>query len=125
LSVHGNLPALVLSDPQILYEGRNRYAPTIGSAMVGEVTGFLHIVRLDAPIDPVNAEYRIAFAPLGGRLRSRHVMVQGLDQLTAFLRQAHVGTPEIERAWRALVRRRVHSIPRMGLTPTQIEALGR
>src|SRR5882724_11646190 len=27
LSVHGNLPALVLSDPQILYEGRNRYGP--------------------------------------------------------------------------------------------------
>jgi len=98
--------------------------PTIGSAMVGEVTEFLHIVRRDAPIDPVNAEYRIAFAPLGGRLRSRHVMVQGLDQLTAFLRQAHVGTPEIERAWRALVRRRVHSISRVGLTPTQIEALG-
>jgi hypothetical protein len=62
--------------------------------MVGEITGFLHIVRLDAPIDPVNAEYRIAFAPLDGRLRSRHVMVQGLDRLTAFLRQAHVPTLE-------------------------------
>jgi len=48
--------------------------PIIGSAMVGEVTGFLHIVRLDAPIDPVNAEYRIAFAPLGGRLRSRRTL---------------------------------------------------
>ena len=82
--------------------------------MVGEITGFLHIVRLDASVDPVNAEYRIAFAPLGGRLRSRHVMVQGLDQLTAFLRQAHIATPG----------RRVHSIPRVGLTPTQIEALG-
>ena len=35
--------------------------------MVGEVTGFLHIVRVDAPVDPVTAEYRIAFAPLGGR----------------------------------------------------------
>ena len=92
--------------------------------MVGEITGFLHIVRLDAPVDPVNAEYRIAFAPLGGRLRSRHVMVQGLDQLTAFLRQAHVPTLEIQRAWRTLAKRRVHSIPQVGLTPTQIEALG-
>ena len=92
--------------------------------MVGEITGFLHIVRLDASVDPVNAEYRIAFAPLGGRLRSRHVMVQGLDQLTAFLRQAHVPTLEIQRAWRTLAKRRVHSIPRVGLTPTQIEALG-
>ena len=99
-------------------------APTIGSAMVGGVTGFLHIVRVDAPVDPVNAEYRIAFAPLGGRLRSRHAMVQGLDRLTAFLRQAHVPTPEIERAWRALATRRVHSIPRVGLTPTQMAALG-
>jgi hypothetical protein len=91
--------------------------------MVGEVTGFLHIVRVEAPIDPVNAEYRIAFAPVGGRLRSRHVMCQGLDRLTAFLRQAHVPTPEIERAWRTLAKRRVHSIPRVGLTPAQIEAL--
>ena len=114
----------VWSDPQILYEGRTHHARTIGSAMVGEVTGFLHIVRVDAPVDPVNAEYRIAFAPLGGRLRSRHAMVQGLDRLTAFLRQAHVPTPEIERAWRALAARRVHSIPRVGLTPTQISALG-
>jgi hypothetical protein len=93
-------------------------------AMVGEVTGFLHIVRVDGPIDPVNAEYRIAFAPLGGRLRSRHAMVQGLDRLTAFLRQAHVPTPQIERAWRALATRRVHSIARVGLTPAQIEVLG-
>ena len=60
--------------------------------MVGEVTGFLHILRVEAPIDPVNAEYRLAFAPVGGRLRSRHVTVQGLDRLTAFLRQAHVPT---------------------------------
>lgn len=92
--------------------------------MVGEITGFLHIVRIEAPIDPVTAEYRIAFAPLGGRLRSRHVTVQGLDRLTAFLRQAHVPTPDIERAWRALATRRVHSIPRVGLTPAETEALG-
>jgi len=92
--------------------------------MVGEVTGFLHILRVDAPVDPVTAEYRIAFAPVGGRLRSRHVTVQELDRLTAFLRQAHVPTPTIEQAWRALATRRVHSIPRVGLTPTQIAALG-
>lgn len=92
--------------------------------MVGEVTGFLHIVRVDAPIDPVNAEYRIAFAPVGGRLRSRHVMVQGLDRLTTFLRRAQVPTLEIERAWRTLATRRIHSIPRVGLPPAQIEALG-
>jgi hypothetical protein len=91
--------------------------------MVGEVTGFLHILRVEAPIDPVNAEYRLAFAPVGGRLRSRHVTVQGLDRLTAFLRQAHVPTPESERAWRALATRRIHSIPRVGLTPAEIEAL--
>jgi hypothetical protein len=98
--------------------------PTIGIAMSGEVTGFLHIVRVEAPVDPVTAEYRIAFAPVGGRLRSRHVMVQGLDRLTAFLRQAHGPTPDIERAWRALATRRIHSIPGVGLTPAQIEALG-
>jgi hypothetical protein len=92
--------------------------------MVGEITGFLHIVRIEAPIDPVTAEYRIAVAPLGGRLRRQHVTVEGLDRLTAFLRQAHVPTPEIERAWRALATRRVHSIPRVGLTPAEIEALG-
>jgi hypothetical protein len=51
-------------------------------------------------------------------------MVQGLDQLTAFLRQAHVPTLEIQRAWRTLAKRRVHSIPRVGLTPTQIATLG-
>jgi len=79
--------------------------------MGGEVTGFLHILRVEAPIDPVNAEYRIAFAPVGGRLRRRHVTVQGLDRLTGFLRRAHVSTPEIERAWRAFVTRQVHSIP--------------
>jgi hypothetical protein len=92
--------------------------------MVGEVTGFLHIVRVDGPIDPVIAAYRIAFAPLGGRLRSRHATVHGLDRLTAFLRQAHVPTPDIERAWRTLAMRRVHSVPRVGLTPAEIEVLG-
>lgn len=92
--------------------------------MGGVVTGFLHIVRGEAPVDPVHAEYRLAFAPVGGRVRSRHVMVHGLDQLTAFLRQAHVPTLDIERAWRALATRRVHSIPRVGLTSTQVEALG-
>lgn len=35
-----------------------------------------------------------------------------------------VPTPDIERARRVLATRRVHSIPRVGLTPTQIEALG-
>jgi hypothetical protein len=92
--------------------------------MGGGVTGFLHIVRIDAPVDPVTAEYRIAFAPMGGRLRSRHVTVQGLDRLTAFLRQAHVPTPDIERAWRALATRQVHSIPGVGLTLAQLEPLG-
>ncbi|MEX2220721.1 MAG: hypothetical protein WEG40_02890 [Candidatus Rokuibacteriota bacterium] len=92
--------------------------------MVGEITGFLHIVRIEARIDPVTAEYRLAFAPVGGRLRPRHVTVQGLDRLTAFLRQAHVPTPDIERAWRTLATRRVHSIPRVGLAPAEIDALG-
>jgi hypothetical protein len=53
--------------------------------MAGEIHAFLHIVRVDTPVDPVNAEYRIAFAPLGGRLRGRHVRRQGLDSLTDFL----------------------------------------
>ena len=92
--------------------------------MVGEVTGFLHIVRVEASGDPVTAEYRLAFAPLGGRLRRRHVTVQGLDRLTAFLRQAHVPTSAIERAWRVLATRPVHSVPHVGLTPAEIEALG-
>jgi hypothetical protein len=73
---------------------------------------------------PVNAEYRIIFAPLGGRLRSRHALCQGLDGLTDFLRQARVPLPEIERAWQNLARRRIYSVPRVALTPAQIDALG-
>ncbi len=76
-----------------------------------------------APVDPVNAEYRSAFAPLGGRLRSRHAVVHGLDQLTAFLSQAHVPTPDIDERG-GLATRRVHSIPRVGLTAADLEALG-
>lgn len=75
-------------------------------------------------MDPIQAEYRIVFAPLGGRLRDRHVRCQGLDGLTDFLRQARVPIPVIERAWRTLAERRVHSIPRVFLTPAQLEALG-
>ncbi len=52
--------------------------------MAGEIHGFLHIIRVDAPVDPVNAEYRVAFTPLGGRLRGRHVTRQGVDDLTDF-----------------------------------------
>jgi hypothetical protein len=92
--------------------------------MAGEIHGFLHIIRVDAPVDPVNAEYRIAFAPLGGRLRGRHVTRQGLDSLTDFLRQARVPISEIERTWRTLAKRRVHSVPRVFLTPARIETLG-
>ncbi len=92
--------------------------------MAGEVIRFLHIVRVGGPIDPVNAEYRIAFTTPDGQLRGRHVLRQGLDSLTGFLREAHVPTPEIERAWRPLAKRRVHSIPRVELTLAQIEALG-
>jgi hypothetical protein len=76
------------------------------------------------PYRSVKAAYRLVFAPLGGRLRSRHPYCQGLDALTDFLRQAGVPLPEIERAWQALARRRVHSIPGITLTPAQIEALG-
>jgi hypothetical protein len=86
--------------------------------------GFLHITRVHGDIDPVNAEYRIVFAPLGGRLRSRHAQCQGLDTLTDFLRQAGVSLPEIERAWQNLARRRLYSVPRIMLTPAQLEALG-
>jgi hypothetical protein len=86
--------------------------------------GFLHITRGHGDIDPVNAEYRIVFAPLGGRLRGRHAGCQGLDALTDFLRQAGVPLPEIERAWQSLAKRRIHSVPRITLTPAQLDALG-
>lgn len=86
--------------------------------------GFLHITRVNGHIDPVTAEYRIVFAPLGGRLRSRHAQCQGLDALTDFLRQAGVPLPEIELAWQNLARRRIYSVPRITLTPAQLEALG-
>jgi hypothetical protein len=39
------------------------------------------------------------------------------------LRLIHVAISEIERAWQTLVTRRVHSIPRVGLTPAEIDAL--
>jgi len=86
--------------------------------------GFLHITRVHGHTDPVIAEYRIVFAPLGGRLRSRHAQCQGLDALTDFLRQAGVPLPEIERAWQNLVRRRIYSVPRVTLTRAQLESLG-
>lgn len=92
--------------------------------MAGEVPGFLHIIRLNAAADPVTAEYRVAFAPLGGRLRGRHVTCRGLDELTDLLRLAGVPIVEIERAWETLVKRRFHAIPRVGLTATRIEELG-
>jgi len=47
-----------------------------------------------------------------------------LDTLTDFLRQTGVPIPEIERTWQALAGRRVHSVPRIALTPAQLEALG-
>ena len=87
-------------------------------------TGFLHVVRIGGDVDPVNAVYRIAFAPLDGPRRSRQVQREGLDSLTDFLRQAGVPISEIERTWQALAKRRVHSIPRIALTSPQLEALG-
>ena len=92
--------------------------------MESPALGFLHITRGPGPIDPVNAEYRIVFAPLGGRLRNRHAQCQGLDALTDFLRLARVPLPEIERAWQNLARRRLYSVPHIMLTPAQLEALG-
>ena len=91
--------------------------------MGSPATGFLHITRAPGDIDPVSAEYRIVFAPLGGRLRRRQVHCQGLDALTDFLRQAAVPLQEIERAWQNLARRRIYSVPRVTLTPAQLEAL--
>jgi hypothetical protein len=87
-------------------------------------TGFLHITRVHGHIDPVNADYQVVFAPLGGRLRSRQAPCQGLDGLTDFLRHAGVPLPEIERAWQNLAKRRIYSVPRVSLTRAQIEALG-
>ena len=85
--------------------------------------GFLHVVRIGGDIDPVNAVYRIVFAPLDGSLRSRHAQREGLDSLTDFLRQAGVPIPAIELAWQNLARRRIYSV-RITLTPAQLEALG-
>ena len=92
--------------------------------MTEAATGFLHVVQIGGAIDPVKAEYRIAFAPLDGRLRGRQARCEGLDALTDFLQQAGVPIPAIERTWQALARRRVHSIPRITQTPSQLEALG-
>lgn len=91
--------------------------------MARSATGFLHVVRLNGTVDPVVATYRIAFAPLGGRLRGRHVTCQGLDALIDFLRRARVPIPEIERAWRMLTSRRFHAIAHVTLTQAQVEAL--
>jgi hypothetical protein len=88
--------------------------------MDGPAMGFLHITRVHGHIDPVNAEYQIVFAPLGGRLRSRHA----LDGLTDFLRHAGVPLPEIERAWQNPAKRRIYSVPGVALTQGQIEVLG-
>ena len=92
--------------------------------MADAATGFLQIVRVTAAVDPVAAEYRIAYMPLGGRLRGRQVTCRGLDALTDLLREAGVSVPEIERAWRALARHRFHAVPRVTLTAAQLEALG-
>ena len=67
--------------------------------------------------------YRIAFASLDGSLRSRQAQREGHDSLTDFLQQAGVPIPEIERTWQALAKRPVHSVPRIALTPAQLEAL--
>lgn len=92
--------------------------------MVAKSSASCILSGLKAPSIPITAEYPLAFAPTGGRLGSRHVTVQGLDRLTAFLRQVHVPTPQIERGWRMLAKGPVHSIPRVGPTPAEIEALG-
>lgn len=86
--------------------------------------GFLHIARARGPTDPVKAEYRIVFAPLGGRLRGRHAECRGLDALTDFLRQAGVPIPEIELAWRNLATRTSYSVPRVTLTQARLDRLG-
>ena len=52
------------------------------------------------------------------------VLARGERRASERLRQAVRPNPGIERARRVLATRRVHSIPRVGLTPTQIEALG-
>jgi len=44
-------------------------------------------------------------------------------QVARAFRQAYVPTPDLERAWRTLAARRVLSIPRVALTPAEIEAL--
>ncbi|HKW90898.1 MAG TPA: hypothetical protein VJX92_03300 [Methylomirabilota bacterium] len=92
--------------------------------MAAEITGFLHIVRIDAAVDPVSAEYRVAFAPVGGRLRGRYARCQGLDRLTDLLRRAEIPIPEIERTWRTVTKRRFHAIPRVTLTSARLEELG-
>ena len=61
-------------------------APTIG--LDGKPSPRIrHITRVPGPIDPVTAEYRIAFAPLDGSRLGRQAQREGLDSLTDFLRQ--------------------------------------
>ena len=43
-----------------------------------------------------------------GEIAAENTFLQGLDILTGLLREAHGPTPEIERAWRPLAKRRVH-----------------
>jgi hypothetical protein len=86
--------------------------------------GSLHVVRIGRDIDPVNAVYRIAFAPLDGSLQSRQAQREGLDSLTDFLRQTGVPIPEIERTW---VRGRVQTVGhagRRGRVLAQVGAAG-
>jgi hypothetical protein len=52
--------------------------------MGSPATGFLHVVRIGGDIDPVNAVYRIVFAPLDGSLRDRQAQREGLDALTDY-----------------------------------------
>jgi hypothetical protein len=66
--------------------------------MESPATGFLHIVRIGGDIDPVNAMYRIAFAPVDGSLRTRRPQREGFDSLTDFLRQAGVPIPRLSRS---------------------------
>jgi hypothetical protein len=92
------------------------------------VEGRLDITRLESPgVDPISAEYVVTFwlPPMGRAGAIQLARVQGLDALTALLRQSGVPTPEIEAAWQILAVPPTHQVSRVRLTRALIRRLTR
>lgn len=86
--------------------------------------GRLYIARVRPAVDPVNAEYVLAFGSPGtGEITLRLGSIRGLDGLTDVLRAGRVPVSEIEKAWRVMAVEMTHQIPRVTLTPALIRLL--